>query len=71
MIRKTLRMAFGLAFAFPMTRTIFDLQLLQPAVSIVVGVGLVAWVALLYATWRHRLLERFLGVSRRPTTVRA
>ena len=63
-----LAITFGMAFAFPATRTIFDLQLLEPAVPVVVAAGLAAWVVALRATWRHRLLERFLGLrgQRRP-----
>ena len=47
--------------AVPAGRAIFALEPLGPVELVAVGVVLVAWALLLHATWRFRILERFLA----------
>jgi len=54
--------AYLALLAVPAGRAIFSLQPLGLAELLTVGVVLVAWTLLLHATWRFRVMERFLGL---------
>ena len=47
----------------PGLNTFFDLQHINPIYALLVIVVVAAWVLLLRLFWRHRLIERFLGVA--------
>ena len=57
-----LAVAYIVLLVVPAGRAIFALQALGlPELAIVAG-AVVAWAVLLGLTWRHRLVERFLGI---------
>ena len=66
--RRPTLLAVGLGIAYlvlvsvPGGRAIFSLRPLGLAEILIVGLAVAAWAVLLFAAWRHRVVERFLGV---------
>ncbi|HYN49113.1 MAG TPA: HAD-IC family P-type ATPase, partial [Candidatus Nanopelagicales bacterium] len=57
-----LAVAYLVVLAVPAGRAIFSLQPLGVAELAIVAIAVIAWTALLMFAWRHRLVERFLGL---------
>jgi cation-transporting ATPase E len=57
-----LAVAYLLVLAIPAGRDVFALQPLGVAELAIVAVAVAAWAVLLVLTWRHRVVERFLGI---------
>jgi cation-transporting ATPase E len=57
-----LAVAYLVVLAIPAGREIFALQPLGVAELAIVAVAVAAWTVLLMLAWRHRVVERFLGI---------
>ena len=57
-----LAVAYLVVLAIPAGRSVFALQPLGLAELAVVAVAVAAWAVLLVLAWRHRVVERFLGI---------
>ncbi len=56
-----LAVAYLVVLAIPAGRGVFALQPLGVAELAIVAIAVAAWAVLLVITWRHRVVERFLG----------
>jgi len=56
------RQALERLLALPAGRDVFSLQPLGVAELAIVALAVAAWAALLMLTWRHRIVDRFLGI---------
>jgi cation-transporting ATPase E len=57
-----LAVAYLVVLAIPAGRDVFALQPLGVAELGIVAIAIVAWALLLVLTWRHRIVDRFLGI---------
>ncbi len=66
--RRPTLLAIGLGIAYlvlvalPGGRAIFSLQPLGLVEILIIGIAVAAWAAVLFAAWRYRVVERFLGI---------
>jgi len=62
MLAVLLAAIYLIVLALPAGRDVFSLQPLGVAELAIVALAVAAWAALLMLTWRHRIVDRFLGI---------
>jgi len=62
MLAVLLAAIYLVVLALPAGRDVFSLQPLGVAELAIVALAVAAWAALLMLTWRHRIVDRFLGI---------